>query len=131
LETDDAGAPRLVFWRTAEGPELGVECIDICYNETKMIDSRWITEQAELTPNGWQVTLSRGKKMRVTRRHHHPALVPVRFRETQFLIKRDRPYNVGRADSDVVDALYHLLPPMLVALTATSPEKYYDCSERN
>src|SRR6516225_10449713 len=116
LQADHARAPGLILWRSRERhaslAKLGIKRVDVGYCEADMIDPGRIAEQAELATHWRRVRAShlKEKKLHGARRHHYTTVVPVRLREAQLLEERDRPCQIRRADTDVVDASHHAPP---------------------
>src|SRR5262245_27542079 len=113
FETDHTGAPGLVLRRIIELHTSLSQCriqrINICHGQADVIDARWIAEQAQLPSHRRRIVLLRREYEQVygTCCHHHAAVVSVRFRETQFPVEPDQPFDVGCAHAYVVDTLYH------------------------
>src|SRR6516164_11579347 len=116
LQADHARAPGLILWRSREChaslAKLGIKRVDVGYREADMVDPGRIAEQAELATHWRRVGASHleEKKLHGARRHHHTAVVPIRLREAQLVVERDRPAQIRRADTDVVDSLHHAPP---------------------
>src|SRR5215470_17576494 len=107
-------APTLILRLIIEGDTFGlgvrINAVNILYLETYMVDSRRVLKQCEIAAYCRRVRFSglEDEQLGCTGHHGDATIVLVCPGKTKPLIKRDRPFEVGHANSDIIDSLDHI-----------------------